>query len=160
MANPPETTRNPTISVRSASESDVDFIVESNAAMARETENRELDRETLNAGVSAVFADPGRGFYLIAEAGGDRGGCLLITTEWSDWRNGPIWWIQSVYVRPPWRGRKLYSHLHRSVLERAAEVGNVREVRLYVDRDNDHARNVYLKMGMTVSRYDLMEQEV
>ena len=93
------------MTVRAAVLTDVEFLVDGNARMAMETESLELDRARLRAGVEAVFADPGRGFYLIAEAEGERAGQMMITYEWSDWRNGVFWWIQSVYTVPEMRGR-------------------------------------------------------
>ncbi len=153
-------TKGPCLRVRDATPNDVPFIVSANQRMAEETEGRALDRVTLEAGVRAVFSDPQRGFYLIAEVDGEAAATLLLTTEWSDWRNGPIWWIQSVYVVPDRRGSGLYRRMHEAVVERAVAAANVRELRLYVDQDNTDAQQVYRKLGMRISRYDIFEQEI
>ena len=84
----------------------------------------------------------------------------MVTYEWSDWRNGWFWWIQSVYIRPEYRGRRLYSDLYSYVKEKAAEAGNVCGFRLYVERENEHARRVYEKLGMAESHYLMYEEEV
>src|SRR5262245_39076988 len=116
--------------------------------MALETEGRELDAERVHAGVSAVFADPGRGTYYLALRGEEPLGALLITHEWSDWRNGVFWWIQSVYVVPSSRRQGVFRELYRSVLERARSSPDVCGLRLYVDQENRSAQQVYLDLGM------------
>ena len=146
--------------VRAATPADVSFLVEANQALARETEDKTLDSRTLTVGVETALADPQRGHYWVAELDGEPAGCLLITREWSDWRNRWIWWIQSVYVRPAARGRRLYRALHEHVLAAGSASNEVSSVRLYVDRNNHDARAVYERLGMQVSRYDLMEQEL
>ena len=145
------------ITVRAAASDDVDRIVRFNRALARETEGRELDREVLRAGVRALLADPGRGTYWIAERHGEAAGQTLVTTEWSDWRNGEIWWIQSVYVPPDHRRTGVYRALHRHVRERA-RAGGAAGLRLYVDRGNRRARAVYEELGMEEARYVLYEE--
>jgi len=114
----------------------------------------------ISAGVTAVFGDPAKGFYVVAEENGEVAGGLMVTYEWSDWRNGWFWWIQSVYIRPEYRGRRLYSDLYSYVKEKAAEAGNVCGFRLYVERENEHARRVYEKLGMAESHYLMYEEEV
>jgi len=123
---------NTRVVVRAATVADVDAIVAFNAAMAMETESKTLPPEILRAGVKAVFADPRRGFYRMAEVDGVVAGCLMITFEWSDWRNGDWWWLQSVYVSPECRRhgvfRAMYDHIVRD-LESAAQVdGKTRRV--------------------------------
>ncbi|MCI0652358.1 MAG: GNAT family N-acetyltransferase [Planctomycetes bacterium] len=148
------------VTVRDARAGDREFIADCNRAMARETEGKELAATVLRAGVEAALADRARGWYLIAERAKKPAGCLFVTCEWSDWRNAVFWWIQSVYVLPEARGLGVYGALHREVLRRARESGGVCGVRLYVDRANAHARRVYEALGMRVSQYDLMEQEI
>jgi GNAT superfamily N-acetyltransferase len=143
--------------VRRAALADVDTLVRFNRAMAEETEGKELSRTVLSDGVRSVFEDPGKGFYLVAEANGTPVGSLLITYEWSDWRNATVWWIQSVYVQPERRGRGIYRILHRHVESLARSAGNVCGLRLYVDGGNSAAKAVYAKLGMVKSRYDLFE---
>ena len=139
--------------VRSATAADIDMIVQFNAAMAVETEAKTLDPKVLRAGVAAVLAEARRGFYLIAEHAGEVAGCLMITYEWSDWRNGDWWWLQSVYVPPEHRRggvfRSLYAQVERLALARADVVG----VRLYVERDNVHAQRTYESLGMHEDAY-------
>ena len=139
--------------IRLASSADVDVLVQFNAAMAQETEAKTLDPQVLRAGVAAVLAESRRGFYLIAEQAGEVAGCLMITYEWSDWRNGDWWWLQSVYVRPQHRRggvfRALYAHVERLATTRDDVVG----VRLYVERDNRRAQQTYQALGMREDQY-------
>lgn len=154
--------------VRPAVPTDRDLIVSFNRAMARETERHDLDPATINPGVEAVLADSGKGRYFIAErslrdsgpdgsAGPEAVGQLMVTLEWSDWRNGPVWWIQSVYVSPEHRRRGVYRLLHASVREAGREAGAV-GLRLYVDRQNLAAQATYAALGMRESRYIMYEE--
>jgi GNAT superfamily N-acetyltransferase len=149
---------NEEILIRIAQASDVGSLVAFNQAMARETEGKELDPEILSAGVSAVFADEKKGFYVVAESGNKIVGGLMITYEWSDWRNAWFWWIQSVYILPEARGKKIYSRLYDFVRARAAAEKNICGFRLYVETENKHARTVYEKVGMEGSHYLMYEQ--
>ena len=124
--------------------------------MARETEDVTLDRDICTRGVQAVFSDPSRGRYFVADAGGKIVASLLITYEWSDWRNGVVWWIQSVYVRPESRGQHIYAGLYEHV-KRIAAKDNVRGIRLYVDRRNAAAQEVYQRLGMNGEHYLVFE---
>ena len=139
--------------VRAAVPADLDALVRFNAAMAQETEGKRLDPARLREGVAAALADPARGRYLVAEQGGRVAGALLLTREWSDWRNGWFWWIQSVYVRPEDRGRGVYRALHASVLAEARADAGVCGVRLYVDQDNRAAQATYAAVGMQRTHY-------
>jgi ribosomal protein S18 acetylase RimI-like enzyme len=141
------------MNIRIATVADAPVLVEFNQAMALETEGKQLSADVLSKGVAAVFDDEQKGFYVVAEDEGRVVGCLLITFEWSDWRNGWFWWIQSVYVRPEARGKSVYSNLYAFVKEKAAAEGNVCGFRLYVDRENEHAQRVYEKLGMELSNY-------
>ncbi len=145
------------LTVRRSKPSDLPTIVDFNAAMALETEGLELDRAVLRKGVSAVIEEPSRGFYVLAESDGRVVGQTMITFEWSDWRNGPFWWIQSVYVAPPYRRRGVYSALYRHVLEQARQSGEVRGIRLYVERENMVAQEVYFRLGMKKAAYEMYE---
>src|SRR5712671_6316268 len=115
----------PDILVRPATLEDAEFLVSGNASMALETEGRALDTHTLRAGVCAVFDDSARGFYMIAEIDGQPAGQMMITYEWSDWRNGAFWWIQSVYVDPAWRRRGVFRRMHETVMATAKTSPNV-----------------------------------
>ena len=145
------------IHVRRAVPQDLETIVRFNAAMALETEGKALDLEQLRKGVAAVFQCHGLGFYCVAEVGGQVVGQLMITTEWSDWRNSNYWWIQSVYVDADHRRRGVYRTLHSFVAGEARERDGVRGLKLYVDRDNKGAQRVYASLGMSHSNYDLWE---
>ena len=145
--------------VRKAGLEDLETIVEFNAAMALETEGRALDLATLRAGVLSVLTDGSRGLYLIAESAGRAAGQLMVTTEWSDWRNAWFWWIQSVFVHQDFRRQGIYRALDQRVRELAREQGDVCGIRLYVDRDNLPAQQVYERLGMEHARYYLMELE-
>ena len=147
----------PEITVRRAVRADSAAIVGFNLSMAAETEGKTLSAGLLTSGVAAVFDDPSKGFYVIAEDGGRPVGGLLVTAEWSDWRNAYFWWIQSVYVEPASRRRGVYGRLHRWVENTARSDGNVCGLRLYVDAENAAARSVYERMGMSRSRYDFFE---
>src|SRR4051812_37322869 len=124
------------IRIREATVTDVRSIVEFQQAMARETESVELDPPVVSRGVQAVFDDPARGRYFVAEAAGEVIASLLITYEWSDWRDGNVWWIQSVYVRPEHRRRGVYARMYDEVRAAATRDTGVRGIRLYVDRRN------------------------
>ena len=141
------------IIIRNATRSDIPFLVECNAAMALETEHKALDRGALTRGTLAIFDDPRRGFYLIAERDGEGAGCLLITFEWSDWRNGDWWWFQSVYVVPHARRNGVFRALYAEVERRARAAPNVIGLRLYVERDNAHAQRTYESLGMEEEAY-------
>ncbi len=144
------------VSVRPAAAGDRDRLVEWNAAMALETEHRNLSRQVLEQGVSAVLADSDKGFYLIAERDGQPVGGLLVTYEWSDWRNTRMWWLQSVYVEPDARGKGVFGALFDSVrdMARADKAGSLR---LYVERDNHLAQKVYEARRMRPSEYLMYE---
>jgi GNAT superfamily N-acetyltransferase len=146
--------------VRLAAPSDASIIVEFNAAMAKETEGIELNREYLQKGVEALFADSSKGLYYIAESNGKIAGQLMITYEWSDWRNAAFWWIQSVYVRPEYRKQGVFRALYRSIETIARTCGDVCGVRLYVERENDHAQKTYEALGMKHSHYEMMEMDL
>ena len=146
------------LEVRRATRRDADTLVAFNRAMADETEDRELDPATLREGVDALFDDPARGFYLIAQSGGRPAGALMVTFEWSDWRNAPFWWIQSVDVAPPLRGRGVYRALHARVEAEARRAGAC-GLRLYVEKQNERARRVYELLGMRETVYDMLEVE-
>lgn len=144
------------VTIREATVADRDRIVLFNQAMAKETEGRMLDRDVLTDGVEAMLEDPRRGRYYVAEDGGEIVGQLAITTEWSDWRNGAIWWIQSVYVAKSHRRRGIYRRLHDHVRETARTAGVI-GLRLYVERDNAAAQAVYGSLGMHRSHYVMYE---
>lgn len=142
---------------RPATLTDWPAILEFQLAMARETEDLELDREICAKGVHAVFEHPARGQYYIGEKDGRVVGSLLITYEWSDWRNGMVWWIQSVYVAPEVRGQGIYAGLYAHVKQLAQADERVQGIRLYVDKRNTRAQQVYTRLGMNGEHYQVFE---
>lgn len=147
------------INIRRATPADADFIVASNIAMAQETEGMALPETVTRPGVAAALSDESLGFYLLAEVDGRPAGQLMITFEWSDWRNGLFWWIQSVYVRPEFRRRGVYRALHQHVADAAQSQGGVCGLRLYVEQDNATAQQVYESLAMRRTRYRMYEIE-
>ena len=144
--------------IRVATPTDAGVLVEFNAAMALETEGKELLPEVIGAGVRSLLQRESSGFYLVAEDGGRVVGSLLVTKEWSDWRNGDFWWIQSVYVRPEFRRRGVYKRLYRHIQEMAAKDPGVCGFRLYVERENSRAQTTYRALGMKETRYLVFEE--
>ena len=144
--------------IRVAEQNDAGALVEFNQAMALETEGKRLEPEKITKGVAAVFTDDSKGFYVVAEDDGKIVGGLMVTYEWSDWRNAWFWWIQSVYIRPEARGQSLYTRMYEFVKLRAADAGNVCGFRLYVETENAHAQNVYDAVGMNRSHYVMYEE--
>jgi GNAT superfamily N-acetyltransferase len=156
-------TQNDSVEVRIASGSDLDVLVNFSAAMAMETEGRRLDRTRLRRGVDAVLESTERGFYVVGERH-DLGSCtvvgqLLVTYEWSDWRNATFWWIQSVYVHTAWRRQGVYRRMHRHVLDMARARQDVCGVRLYVDEHNETAQQVYRRVGLLPAGYLVFEED-
>jgi ribosomal protein S18 acetylase RimI-like enzyme len=145
------------VTIRRATPADAPVIAEFNRRMALETENKILDEATLSRGVAALLADTAKGFYLVADHGGDVVGQLLITMEWSDWRNGWFWWIQSVYVRADARRHGTFRSLFEEAVQLAA-TSNVVGLRLYVDRDNERAQQTYRSLDMEETNYHLYER--
>jgi GNAT superfamily N-acetyltransferase len=146
-----------TATYRSATPADISAIADFQKAMALETEDLQLDPEVAGKGVAAVCDNPARGRYYVAEQDGQILGSLLITYEWSDWRNGTVWWIQSVYVVPEARRKGIYAGLYAHVKELAQADPNVRGIRLYVDRRNTRAQTVYTRLGMNGEHYQVFE---
>ena len=143
--------------IRKATRGDEGILAAQNRAMALETEGKELDLERSLRGVAAVLEDPGKGFYLVAEREGQVVGQLMVTFEWSDWRNGTFWWIQSVYVAPAARRSGVYRGLYERLLAMAREDGGVCGIRLYVEAENGRAQATYAALGMERARYELFE---
>jgi ribosomal protein S18 acetylase RimI-like enzyme len=143
--------------IRSANKKDTKTLIKFNQAMALETEDITLDHQTVQAGVVAVIEDASKGFYLICEQSDTIAGSLMITLEWSDWRNGNIWWIQSVYVDPRYRRKGVFTALFTEVKKRISSNDNIAGVRLYVDEHNKTAIETYLTLGMKTSNYNMLE---
>ncbi len=153
------------LTVRPATMADLDRLTTFSAAMAWETEQRQLDVARLRQGTQAVIDRPERGQFYVAELrqapSADRVivGQLLITYEWSDWRNAQFWWIQSVYVTPPWRRQGVYRSMHRTIVDLARSRAEVCGVRLYVEGNNAGAKQVYERVGLSSSTYQIYESD-
>lgn len=145
--------------VRSAQAADAGVLANFQVAMAAETEDKGLDAQRLRQGIETLLEHPAEGFYLIAEQNGRALGSLMVTFEWSDWRNGRFWWIQSVYVDPAHRRQGVYSALHAQIKRLAREDPQSCGIRLYVERENLQAQRTYEKLGMVETHYRLFEEE-
>lgn len=145
--------------IRNAFAGDVDAITQHNCLMAMETESKTLDEAIVKIAVDKALNDPTKGFYLMAEIEGSIAGSLMVTYEWSDWRNKNIWWIQSVYVRENYRRKGVYKALYAKVVE-LAKAQNVKIIRLYVEHENTKAQATYENLGMQKSNYLLYEADI
>ena len=145
--------------IREAVPEDAATIASFNSKMAQETEGRALDSALINPGVAAVLGDTGKGCYWVAEADGAIVGQIMITYEWSDWRNGTIWWIQSVFVDEDHRRQGVFSALYRHVEALARDDRDCCGIRLYVERGNSRAQQTYLALGMVKPGYEVMETD-
>jgi len=147
-----------TLRIRDALPADQDFLAHGNEAMALETEHKTLDPQVVRRGVAAALAEPAHGRYFVAEdATGTPVGQLMVTYEWSDWRNGQFWWIQSVYVLPAWRRRGVFRALYEHVDGLARSSLSVCGLRLYVEAGNLNAQRTYERCGMVDAGYRVME---
>jgi GNAT superfamily N-acetyltransferase len=145
------------ITVRKATISDIGCIAEFQMKMALETESLDLDREVINKGVSSLFADPAKGHYLIAESNNEAVACMMLTPEWSDWRNGWFLWIQSLYVLPDFRKKGIFKAMYHHVKSEVLKSGEYMGLRLYVVRTNEKAMAVYSTIGMDGDHYRMYE---
>ncbi len=148
----------PSITIRDAASTDLDTIVAFNQAMAEETEGKTLDPPTILAGVRKALEDPARCMYFVAVVDDAVVGQTMVTFEWSDWRNGCIWWIQSVYVDPGFRRHGVFRALYAHVRDLARRSPDVCGLRLYVIKQNTRAIETYRKLGMTLTDYLLCEE--
>lgn len=148
-----------TFRIRPARLDDAAVIARFNRAMAVETEGRNLSPARVLRGVKALLADRSKGVYFVAYTGSGIIGQLLITYEWSDWRNGNFWWIQSVYVAPEHRGRGVFKALHAHIEQLARSRRDICGLRLYVDAHNTKAKEVYARLGMQPTHYELWETD-
>ncbi len=145
------------INIRKGELKDAQTLARFNIMMARETENKDLDFETVFHGVKALIKDPHKGFYLVAESKGEIVGQLMVTPEWSDWRDKNFFWIQSVYIPENYRKQGIFSALFHHVKEIAYHKKNVAGLRLYVELNNNAAKQTYEALGMTKPGYDMYE---
>ncbi|HNX79654.1 MAG TPA: GNAT family N-acetyltransferase [Prolixibacteraceae bacterium] len=143
--------------VREAIKEDASAIVSFQLAMAAETEQLMLDPEVVDKGVSAVFEDPKKGRYYVTELNGEVIASLMTTFEWSDWRNGTVMWIQSVYVLPQYRRRGVYRKMYSFLQNLVYESNDLKGIRLYVDKSNTRAQATYWELGMNAEHYQTFE---
>jgi ribosomal protein S18 acetylase RimI-like enzyme len=143
--------------VRKAKSEDLNSILEFQIAMAKETEGIDLERSTVKKGATAVLENSAKGNYYVAEKNGQVIGSLLTTFEWSDWRNGTVLWIQSVYVIPEFRRKGVYSKLYEHIKNLVLENHDLKGIRLYADKTNEGAQKVYRKLGMSPDHYVTFE---
>jgi len=146
------------MNIRRAVPSDNKALAEFNTNMARETEGIELIPSVIGSGVKAMIENPQMGFYLVVGDEGKIQASLMVTTEWSDWRNGLFWWIQSVYVNRQYRRQGLYRKLYEHVKSLAEAENHVCGFRLYVEHDNHIAQNTYRTLGMDETSYKMYEE--
>ena len=153
------------VNIRPAIHEDVEILTDFSTTMAWETERRVLDRTRLRLGIQSVIQQPERGLYFVADLRQEHQadtvtvGQLLITYEWSDWRNAQFWWIQSVFVHPSWRRKGIYRRMHRTILDLAQTRPDVCGIRLYVEAGNRVAKQVYEQVGLAPSSYEVYETD-
>jgi GNAT superfamily N-acetyltransferase len=147
------------ITVRDATSADIDAIVGYNQRLAGETEGKSLDPAVIGAGVRRGFSSPGMCRYFVAEAGGRVIGTTMLTYELTDWRDGVIWWLQSVFIEPEFRRHGVFRAIYRHIETLARQHPDVRGLRLYVHRDNARAMKTYEALGMEKAEYELYEHD-
>lgn len=145
------------LTIRDATPGDAEIIADFNSRLAFETEGMRLSPEVINRGVETLLADQSKGRYWVAQADSRVVGQIMVTYEWSDWRNGNLWWIQSVYVHPDWRRKGVFSALYQHVESLAAAEPDTIGLRLYVEENNTRAQRTYSALGMVKPRYLVME---
>lgn len=145
------------VRIRQATIQDKEVLKNFQLQMAWETERLQLDKGTLDKGLESVLTDPEKGKYFIAEEKGIVIACLMLTPEWSDWRNGIVWWIQSVYVINEYRRKGVYRKLYEHVKSWVSSEETYKGIRLYVEKDNHIAQQVYSALGMDGEHYKLFE---
>jgi ribosomal protein S18 acetylase RimI-like enzyme len=143
--------------IRIGKSRDIPIIADYNIAMAMETEGKTLDKEIITAGVNSIINDNSKGVYWVVEIAEELVGQLMITYEWSDWRNGTMWWIQSVYVSEDFRRQGIYTSLYENLINLAKKDEDCCGIRLYVEKQNTRAIETYAKLGMHNAGYEIME---
>ncbi len=151
------TNKYPSYIIRHAVLEDAPIIADFNCAMALETENKQLNKNTIETGAKSMIENSNRGFYLVAEKNSEIQACLMVTYEWSDWRNATFWWIQSVYVTPKARRKGLFNSLYQKV-KSLSQCESVCGIRLYVEASNTKAQRTYQSIGMSQCDYLMYEE--
>jgi len=144
--------------VRIAGDKDVPTLAQFNLTLAWQTEQKRLELPVVTRGLRILLKHPNHGFYTVAEAAGEVVGCVMVTYEWSDWRCGLFWWIQSVYVKPEFRRQKVFSRLFEFLKEKASQESNVCGFRVYVEGANHTAQSTYSRVGMGETTYKVYEE--
>jgi len=147
------------ITVRDATPADIDAIIDYNRRLAEESEGKTLNPKVISAGVRRGFNSPEMCRYFVAEVDGRVAGTTMLTYELTDWRDGVVWWLQSVFVEPEHRGHGVFRSIYRHIESLAKDHPDVRALRLYVHHDNARAMKTYEAMGMTKAGYELYEQD-
>jgi ribosomal protein S18 acetylase RimI-like enzyme len=145
------------ISIRTSKHADIGVIAGFQMMLAEETEGIALNKALVSTGIEALFANPGKGIYYVAESGEEIIGCFLITYEWSDWRNGMIWWLQSVYVKESHRKQGVFKSMYDHLIKTISHDPTIIGLRLYVDKSNARAQKVYHALGMNGDHYTVFE---
>src|SRR5688572_9857248 len=145
------------ITIQKALPNHIDILIDFQQRLAYESEGVRLDASTLREGMEAMFDDPDKGVYYIARDGNEVVGCHMITYEWSDWRNGMVWWLQSVYVKESHRKKGIFKMMYDNVISMIKKDPSLIALRLYVDKSNERAMKVYSAMGMDGSHYTVYE---
>lgn len=143
--------------IRKSQLRDLPTLIDFQQRLALETENFELDAATVKKGIEAMFKDPAKGTYFVAEVDGELAGCHSITYEWSDWRNGMVWWLQSVYVAEKHRKNGVFKAMFENLKSLIANDPSLAGLRLYVDKTNTRAQKVYESIGMNGEHYSVFE---
>ena len=145
------------LSIRQAQKKDADTIAGFQLRLAQETEDIKLELTIVLRGVKALLDDPSKGIYYVAEKDGTVAGCFLITFEWSEWRNGTVWWLQSVFVDSSFRNQGVFKKMYEYILARISADPTLLGLRLYVDKSNRRAQNIYASLGMNGDHYTVFE---
>jgi ribosomal protein S18 acetylase RimI-like enzyme len=145
------------IQIRRAVTSDIEVLIQFQQRLALETENITLDPDILRSGISALFNDPSKGFYNVAMCGNEVVGCHMTTFEWSDWRNGVVYWLQSVYIKQGFRGQGIFKTMYEAAKKSTMSNDDIKGIRLYVDKSNKSAQSVYAALNMNGDHYQVFE---
>ncbi len=145
------------LSIRLADPSDLDLLVHYQKTMAWETEELELSEDILQKGIQRLFDEPHKGLYWVFVYEGKNIGCVLTLTEWSDWRNGDVLWIHSLFVEAEFRGKGVFKKVYAYFQEKVRREDGLRGIRLYVEKENHRAQKAYQAVGMTKEHYEMYE---
>lgn len=146
------------VMVRKARLEDISALIEFQQGLAHETEGIKLDESLLEQGLGAIIKDPSKGFYFVAELQGQPVGCCMVTFEWSEWRNGTVYWLQSVYVKHSHRGAGVFKKLYEHLMTMVASDPKIFGMKLYANKSNTKAHQIYKSLGMDGDHYVMFEK--